>query len=161
MIVVGNAALQVLTGMVLLSAVGAMVMIVTAITEEKLCKRDSHRDPLYDFSIRMFLYINWVSLIGVVLTTASFLIRLYNGLPGSMLPGPEANTISSFMEIAYGLWFAFVLGIVLLMLVRRAHYPDERELAKRRVLLKRRLEFERLIRRSSRQDHGVDNGAKI
>jgi hypothetical protein len=134
--------LSILKGLVVASSAATLVVLVAALIEERIA-RAVPKDPDYRLALGILRPLCKLALIISVLTLINYVIRFYTGLPGSLLPGPEANSAVSLGNIVVAYAFYALPGIILIRLLRRAESPDEDELARRRRAAKIRREVER------------------
>jgi hypothetical protein len=137
---------------VVFSSTAAIVVLVAALMEERISRRIDMA-PDYLLALGLLKPLCKFSLVVCILTLINFSIRFYTGLPGSTLPGPEANALVSLGNIAIAYTFYAMPGLLLIRLLRKAESPDEDELARRRRMVQIRRDAER--RRIARE-HGED-----
>lgn len=145
--------LNVLKGMLFGVSVVSSVILVVGLLEEKASRLDD-RHPSYRLSIGIFRVGSWFALWGLGLTLTNYVIRFFLGLPGSILPGPASGTVLSLASGIFALTFYGCVGVVLAVLVRVAHFPDDQEQDRRERMTEQRVEYERRARERRRHGSG-------
>lgn len=117
-------------GVVFLSA-AALVVLIAGVIEERV-QRNVGRASDAVFAIGILRRLVWAGIPVCAFMTLNYIYRFDSGLPGSLLPGPQSNSVLSLMALAITYSFFIALGVSLFFLLRESEQPTEQEMARRR-----------------------------
>lgn len=141
--------LGILKGYVVLTSAAALVILAAALVEERVVRSTRLRTD-YLAAIVILRRLIWLALPVCLIMTVNYAYRFRTGLPGSILPGPEANSVFSMASLGAAYTFMVLLGATLFWALRQADLgPSEEELAQRRTVTRRRIAAERRRRERS------------
>lgn len=146
--------LGVLKGLVVALSSASVVVLLAAIIEERV-QRHMSRAARYTVAIDVLRRLAWLGLLVCVVSTANYVYRFDSGLPGSILPGPQTNTLLSLGSLCVSYASYVALGVGLFWLMHVAEEPDEEELQQRRREARVRADAER---KRAEARHGARGG---